>query len=70
MSAMTPGVPRQREMGEAGQRSANTKRENAVQNDRAARVVASRAVDAGDCRDLLDMLGLDADAARSEHRRD
>ena len=27
------------------------------------------AVDAGDCRDLLDMLGLDADAARAEHRR-
>jgi hypothetical protein len=33
-----------------------------TQNRKAARVVAGRATDVMDCRDLLDMLGLGADA--------
>ena len=57
---MNAGVPRQREPGDADRRSANLLRENTLRNDRAVRVVAGRAVDAGDCRDLLQMLGLDA----------
>ena len=31
-----------------------------LQNRRAARVVAGRAIDAGDCAEMLAMLGLDA----------
>jgi hypothetical protein len=64
---MMPDVPRQRESGEAGERSAHARRENVLRNDRAVRVVAGRAVDAGDCRTLLEMLGLDAVGA--EDRR-
>lgn len=57
---MTAGVPRQREPGETDRRSANLRHETTLRNDRAVRVVAGRAVDAGDCRTLLQMLGLDA----------
>ena len=57
---MTADVPRQREPGETDRRSANLRHENLLRNDRAVRVVAGRAVDAGDCRTLLQMLGLDA----------
>jgi hypothetical protein len=35
-----------------------------AQNHRAARTVASRAVDAQDCQSLLDMLGLSASEGR------
>jgi hypothetical protein len=47
-----------------GERAENARRENVLHNGRAARTVAGRAVDAQDCRLLLEMLGLDADAAR------
>ena len=42
-----------------GERAENARRENALNNGRAARTVAGRAVDAQDCRLLLEMLGLD-----------
>jgi hypothetical protein len=45
--------------GEFGERAENARRENALNNDRAARTVAGRAADAQDCRLLLEMLGLD-----------
>ena len=57
---MSASVPRQREPGDAERRSANLLAETTLRNDRAVPVVAGRAVDAGDCRDLLQMLGLDA----------
>lgn len=57
---MTAGVPRQREPGDAERRNANLRHENTLRNDRAVRVVAGRALDAVECRDLLQMLGLDA----------
>jgi hypothetical protein len=60
VAAVIPDVPQPRESGEAGQRNAHARRENVLRNDRAVRVVAGRAVDAGDCRTLLEMLGLDA----------
>ena len=65
---MTATVPPQREPGGFGERSENVRRQNALHNGRAVRIVAGRAVDAQDCRDLLEMLGLDADAARTEYR--
>jgi hypothetical protein len=34
---------------------------NDLQNRRAARVVAGRAIDVGDCAEMLAMLGLDAE---------
>lgn len=43
-----------------GERVASARRESALSDSRAARTVAGRAVDAQDCRLLLDMLGLDA----------
>ena len=46
--------------GEFGERAENARRENAINNGRAARPVAGRAVDAQDCRLLLEMLGLHA----------
>jgi hypothetical protein len=48
--------------GEFGERAENTRRENALNNGKAARTVAGRAVDAQDCRLLLEMLGLDTGA--------
>lgn len=57
---MSAGVPQQRAFGDADRRSANLRHENELRNDQAVRVVAGRAVDAGDCRILLEMLGLDA----------
>jgi hypothetical protein len=60
VAAVSAGVPRQREPGETDRRSANLLRENTLRNDQAVRVVAGRALDAGDCRTLLQMLGLDA----------
>ena len=42
-----------------GERAESARRENAMSNSRAARTVAGRAVDAQDCRLLLEMLGLD-----------
>ncbi len=47
-----------------GERAENARRENALHHGRAARTVAGRAVDAQDCRLLLEMLGLDADTAK------
>ncbi len=41
---------------------------NDLQNRRAARVVAGRAIDVGDCAEMLAMLGLDA-ADRMEPER-
>ena len=41
------------------------RRENALSNSKAARTVAGRAVDAQDCRLLLEMLGLDAGAPQA-----
>jgi hypothetical protein len=38
--------------------------ESELQHQRAARVVASRAVDAADCAEMLAMLGLDGRAER------
>ena len=46
--------------GEFGIQAENARRENALSNSSAARTVAGRALDAQDCRLLLDMLGLDA----------
>ena len=46
------------------ERAENARRENAVSNGRAARTVAGRAVDAQDCRLLLEMLGLDNSTPR------
>ena len=66
---MTAQVPPQREASGFGDRSENVRRQHALHNDRAARTVAGRAVDAQDCRTLLEMLGLDADAARAERHR-
>ena len=65
---VTAAVPPPREPGGFGERTENVRRQNALHNGRAVRTVAARAVDARDCRDLLDMLGLDADAARAEDR--
>jgi len=65
---VTAHVPPQREPG-FGERSENVRRQNALHNGRAARTIAGRAVDADDCRNLLEMLGLDAVAARAEGRR-
>lgn len=66
---VTAHVPPQREHSGFGERSENVRRQNALHNGRAVRIVAGRAVDAQDCRDLLEMLGLDADAARADDRR-
>jgi hypothetical protein len=63
---VTAHVPPQREPGGFGERSANERRQNALHRGRAARTVAGRAVDAQDCRDLLDMLGLAAEAGRAD----
>jgi hypothetical protein len=65
---VTAAVPPPREPGGFGERSENVRRQNALHNDRAVRTVAARAVDAQDCRHLLEMLGLDADAARGDDR--
>jgi hypothetical protein len=43
-----------------GERVASAQRASARSDSRAARTVAGRAVDAQDCRLLLEMLGLDA----------
>lgn len=66
---MTAQIPPQREQGAFGERSENVRRQHALHNDRAVRTVAGRAVDAQDCRILLEMLGLDADAARADDHR-
>jgi hypothetical protein len=63
---VTAHVPPQREPGGFGERSANERRQNALHRGRAVRTVAGRAVDAQDCRTLLEMLGLDVDAARAD----
>ena len=47
-----------------GERAENARRENLVSHGRAARTVAGRAVDAQDCRLLLEMLGLDTRTPR------
>ena len=44
--------------GEFGAQAEVARRENVLNNTRAARTVAGRAVDAEDCRLLLEMLGL------------
>jgi hypothetical protein len=49
-----------------GERAENARRENALHHGRAARTVAGRAMDAQDCRLLLEMLGLDAGTPRSD----
>ena len=41
-----------------GERAENARRANAVSHGRAARTVAGRAVDAQECRLLLEMLGI------------
>ena len=46
------------------ERAENARRECALSNSRAARTVAGRAVDADDCRLLLEMLGLDTGVPR------
>lgn len=48
---------------EFGERAESARRENTMNNGRAARTVAGHAVDAQDCRLLLEMLGLDTEAA-------
>jgi hypothetical protein len=55
-------VPAPRARGAFGVQAENARRENALSNSQAARTVAGRAVDAQDCRLLLDMLGLGTDA--------
>jgi len=52
--------------GEFGDRAENARRETALNNGRAARTVAGRAVDAQDCRLLLEMLGLDTGAPKPQ----
>ena len=54
----------QRGHGEFGAQVENARRENALNNTRAARTVAGRAVDAQDCRLLLEMLGLHTGAPK------
>ena len=49
----------------AGQAAAAA--ENELQNRRAARVVAGRAVDAADCAEMLAMLGLDGHQEPDRH---
>jgi hypothetical protein len=44
---------------------AATVENNDLQNRRAARVVAGRALDVGDCAEMLAMLGLDAGGERA-----
>ena len=53
-----------RARGEFGVQAENARRENALSSSRAARTVAGRAVDAQDCRLLLEMLGLDTGSDR------
>jgi hypothetical protein len=47
------------------ERAESARRENEWQNNRATHTVAGRATSAEDCGLLLEMLGLDAAAARS-----
>lgn len=50
----------QEESGRFAASQAATAVSNDLQNRRAARVVAGRALDVGDCAEMLAMLGLDA----------
>ena len=54
-----PSGPHSSSSSTVGERAENARRESALSNSRAARTVAGRAVDAQDCRLLLEMLGLD-----------
>ena len=56
--------------GEFSERAENARRENTMNNGRAARTVAGHAVDAQDCRLLLEMLGLDTETPKPRGRAD
>jgi hypothetical protein len=53
------------EQGRIAEARASEKVHYAVQNGRAARIVAGHAADAQDCRELLQMLGLDASTSNA-----